>query len=226
MTHPPALTDGGLETANDRFKDSFAQWFWGSMVAATVLHFALFALFPQLTAADMSYEAAEVETIELPPEIEIPPPPEQIARPATPIITDAPIDEDITIAQTTFDENPVSVLGPPPEERQGDLSDQPVLTPYNVSPTITNVPEVRRALEREYPRPLREAGIGGAVTVWFFIDTLGVVQNQQVKESSGYEQLDQAALDAAKVYRFTPAQNMDRKVPVWVEQVLTFQSSR
>ena len=32
----------GFETANDRFKRSFGNWFWGSMMAATVLHFMLF----------------------------------------------------------------------------------------------------------------------------------------------------------------------------------------
>jgi hypothetical protein len=29
-------------TENDRFKRSFGSWFWGSMIAATVLHFMLF----------------------------------------------------------------------------------------------------------------------------------------------------------------------------------------
>jgi len=222
MANSSVVSDSSLVTANDRFKSSFGQWFWGSMIVATFLHFALFALFPQLTAADVSYSAEEIEAIELPPEIEIPPPPERIARPATPIITDTPIDEDITIAETTFEENPVSDLPPPPEEGQGNLSDQPVFTPFTQRPAMTNTPEVQRALEREYPRTLRDAGIGGAVNVWFFIDTLGVVQNRQVQESSGYDQLDQAALNVAEIIRFTPAQNMDKKVPVWIALPITF----
>ena len=37
--------------------------------------------------------------IELPPEIEIPPPPEAISRPATPVMATADIDDDITIAE-------------------------------------------------------------------------------------------------------------------------------
>ena len=63
-------------TANERFKSGFGNWFWGSMIAATVLHFAFFQFFPDLTAEDVSYSADELEAIELPPEIEIPPPPE------------------------------------------------------------------------------------------------------------------------------------------------------
>jgi len=84
------------ETANDRLKRSFSSWFWGSMIAATVFHFALFAFWPELTAADFSFDSEELEAIELPPEIEIPPPPQQIARPATPVMASADIDEDIT----------------------------------------------------------------------------------------------------------------------------------
>ncbi|GIS79785.1 MAG: hypothetical protein CM1200mP14_13510 [Gammaproteobacteria bacterium] len=53
------------------------------MIAATVVHFSAFAFWPELTAADFSFESDEFEAIELPPEIEIPPPPQQIARPAT-----------------------------------------------------------------------------------------------------------------------------------------------
>ncbi|SVE22700.1 uncharacterized protein METZ01_LOCUS475554, partial [marine metagenome] len=76
----------GFETENDRFKRSFASWFWSSMIAATVVHFMLFQFWPTLTAEDVSFTVEELETIELPPEIEIPPPPEQISRPATPVM--------------------------------------------------------------------------------------------------------------------------------------------
>ena len=37
-----AATDK-FETENDRFKRSFGSWFWGSMIAATVVHFMLFS---------------------------------------------------------------------------------------------------------------------------------------------------------------------------------------
>ena len=91
-----------VETANDRLKRTFSSWFWGSMIVATVLHFSTFAFWPELTAEDFSFTSEELEAIELPPEIEIPPPPQQISRPATPVMASADIDEDITIAPTTF----------------------------------------------------------------------------------------------------------------------------
>ncbi len=211
------------ETANDRLKKSFATWFWGSMIAATVVHFAAFAFWPELTAEDFSFESAEMEAIELPPEIEIPPPPQQIARPATPVIATADIDEDITIAPTTFEDNPVEELPPPPDEVETDISAQPTFTPFTVAPKILNKDEVVRAMEREYPPLLRDAGIGGTVVVWFFIDENGAVKDYRINKSSGHQALDDAALKVADVYRFSPALNRDKKVPVWVSFPITFQ---
>jgi protein TonB len=212
-----------LETANDRLKQSFSTWFWGSMIAATVIHFGMFAFWPELTAEDISYSAEELEAIELPPEIEIPPPPQSIARPATPVIAEASIDEDITIAPTTFEENPVEDLPPPPEERQTDLSAAPTFTPFTVAPSILNRDDVIRAMEREYPPLLRDAGIGGTVRVYFFIDEGGQVQDTRIDQSSGHQALDDAALKVAGIYRFSPALNRDKKVPVWVSFPITFQ---
>ena len=212
-----------LETANDRLKQSFSTWFWGSMIAATVIHFGMFAFWPELTAEDISYSAEELEAIELPPEIEIPPPPQSIARPATRVIAEASIDEDITIAPTTFEENPVEDLPPPPEERQTDLSAAPTFTPFTVAPSILNRDDVIRAMEREYPPLLRDAGIGGTVRVYFFIDEGGQVQDTRIDQSSGHQALDDAALKVAGIYRFSPALNRDKKVPVWVSFPITFQ---
>jgi len=103
-----------------------------------------------------------------------------------------------------------------------DISAAPVFTPYTVKPDYVNGAEVMRALEREYPPLLRDAGIGGTTVVWFFIDETGVVQGQEVQTSSGHEALDQAALRVAPVFRFTPALNQDQPVPVWVQLPITF----
>ncbi len=210
-------------TANDRLKSSFSSWFWGSMIAATLIHFGAFAFWPELTAEDFSFESEELEAIELPPEIEIPPPPQAISRPATPVIAEAAIDEDITIEMTTFESNPVEDLPPPPEETGTDLSAAPTFTPFTVAPEIQNRNEVIRAMEREYPPLLRDAGIGGTVRVYFFIDETGRVQDFRIDQSSGHQALDQAALNVAEVYQFSPALNRDQRVPVWVSFPITFQ---
>jgi TonB family protein len=44
-----------------------------------------------------------------------------------------------------------------------------------------------------------------------------------VNETSGFEALDQAAANVATVMRFTPAQNRDQTVAVWVQVPIRFQ---
>ena len=210
-------------TANDLFKKSFDSWFWGSMIVATLVHVALFQFWPTLTAEDVSFSAEELEAIELPPEIEIPPPPEAISRPATPVIATATVDEDITIAPTTFEDNPVEDLPPPPTETSVDIASAPTFTPMTVRPEIRNRSAVIQAMERGYPPILRDAGIGGQVLVWFFINEQGRVIDNRIANSSGNAQLDEAALRVASVYEFTPALNRDQVVPVWVQIPITFQ---
>ena len=209
-------------TANDEFKRSFSAWFWGSISAATLVHFMVFAFWPSLAAPDVSMTNEEMESIDIPDEIEIPPPPEAIARPATPVITDAPIDEDITIEDITFDANPVENLPPPPEEVDTDISGAPQYTPYDVKPDYKNKAEMERALTREYPPLLRDAGIGGTTIVWFYINEVGKVQRTQVHTSSSHKALDDAALKVADIAVFTPALNRDKPVSVWISLPITF----
>jgi periplasmic protein TonB len=224
-TERHASAQESVETANDRFKRGFGDWFWGSLIAATVIHFLAFAFWPQMSTADVRFTTDELIAIEIPPEIEIPPPPEQIVRPATPVVSAAQIDDDITIAPTTFESNPIENLPPPPAAGSGqDLSAAPVFTPMTVAPELRNRTAVQRALERTYPPLLRDAGIGGQPTVWFFIDENGRVIRTQLNQSSGYEALDKAALDVASVMEFSPAMNRDRRVPVWVSIPIVFQA--
>ncbi len=219
---PTGARTDTLETENDRFKRSFGSWFWGSMIAATVLHFMLFQFWPTLSAEDVSFPAEELEIIELPPDIEIPPPPEAISRPATPVMATADIDDDITIAPTTFADNPIEDL-PPPPTWGGDITAAPVFTPMTVRPEIRNRREVQAALMSEYPLILQETGIGGTVVMWFFITEEGIVQDKRVSQSSGQLQFDEAALKVADVFRFTPALNRDQRVQDWIEVPITFQ---
>ena len=208
-------------TANDKFKRTAGQWLYGGIIVATVLHFGLFEFFPDLTARDVSFGVNEFEAIELPPEVDIPPPPEQISRPAVPVVAAAELEEDITIAPTTFEENPVENLPPPPSDASR-LGDRPVFTPFTVRPEVKNERQMQQVLMRLYPRMLKDAGIGGKVDVWVFIDTNGKVQNAKVNKGSGYQQLDDAALQAAYDFEFSPALNRDKKVPVWISIPIDF----
>ncbi len=211
------------ETANDRFKRGFNSWFWIALILATVLHVGLFTVTPQFGTEDVSFSTDQLESVDIPDEIEIPPPPQAIARPATPVIAEASVEEDITIAPTTFEDNPIENLPPPPGSDDQDLSAAPTFTPMTVRPQLRNNSDIAKALERYYPPLLRDAGIGGTVNVWFFIDEDGKVVNTRINESSGYDAFDQAALKVADLMEFSPAYNRDKKVPVWIALDVTFE---
>jgi TonB family protein len=146
----------------------------------------------------------------LPPAIEIPPPPDEVNR------------VEIIIPPTArqLREDPNMELPPPPQE--GEISAAPTFTPFTVRPDIRNRAEIGRALEREYPPLLRDAGIGGTVDVWFFIDEEGIVQRTMIDKTSGHLALDDAALEVARAIQFTPALNRDKRVPVWISLPITF----
>jgi TonB family protein len=212
--------------ANDRLKNSFNNWFWGALLAAAVIHFLALAFWPDMHAADVAIRSDQLQQIELIQEFEIPPPPEQIPRPAVPVLsTDINIAEDITIGEVTFSENPVGDLPPPPSGRGVDVSDQPTFTPFEVRPELRNRAAFGQALERRYPPMLKDAGIGGTVVLWVFITETGAVQNTRVVESSGYEQLDNVAETLMReIAQFSPALNRDTQVPVWIQMPVTFQT--
>lgn len=210
-------------TANERFKKRNGDWMAIGVIAAVLVHGALFAFFPELNADDIDFTGDEAEVVDLPPEVEIPPPPEQISRPATPTVAPAALDEDITIARTDFESNPVENLPPPPAGARP--SEVPSYIPRDVEPRLKNGREIEQVLQQRYPSMLREAGIGGTVVLYVFVDTNGEPANTQVQQSSGYPQLDAAAADVVDEMEFSPAMNRDRPVGVWVLQSVEFSTS-
>jgi bla regulator protein blaR1 len=105
-----------------------------------------------------------------------------------------------------------------------EIRDEPTFTPFTVAPSITNRDEVVQALQDEYPPLLRDAGVEGTVRVYLLVDDEGTVQETRVDETSGHEALDAAALRVARAFRFRPALNRERPVPVWVSFPITFQT--
>ena len=218
----PGQHAGVAPPANDRLKTSFSAWLWSSMIAATVAHFATFALWPTLTAEVTVIDSEILTVIDVPDEIDLPEPPEELDVPARPVVSTVEIDDDVTIGKTTIEANPPDVLPPPSSDDGARAVNTTTIFPYTVAPTILNSAEIVRALERAYPAFLRDAGVGGTVLVLFHIDEAGYVQDVRLDESSGHQALDRAALSVANLYRFSPALNRDQRVPVWVSFPIVF----
>jgi TonB family protein len=129
-------------------------------------------------------------------------------------------------SQAALVEIPEDSDGPMFEAREmtkEEIAAEPTFTPFTVAPAITNRDQVVRAMSESYPPLLKDAGIGGTVRVFFFINEQGIVEQVRIDESSGHEALDDAALNVAGVYQFTPALNQEKPVPVWVSFPITYQ---
>lgn len=223
MTDPtrptPAVKLSGA--ANEELKRSFSSWFWGSIIAATVVHYLAFATWPTMSVAYESEGGDPTPLVRPVPDLEIPEPPAPIARPATPVATEG-VDPDIPVPDVLWADNPPSALPPPPDRVDSPAPESPHWVPVDVLPYIKNREQLSRALEREYPPLLRDAGIGGTSRVWFYVDETGKVVKAQLHTSSGHESFDDAALRVAHLYEFAPALNRDKPAAVWVALDITF----
>lgn len=74
-----------------------------------------------------------------------------------------------------------------------------------------------------YPEAARREGIEGVVMLRFQVLASGKVGTVQVQHSAGREDLDQAAVEAVKTWRFEPARRGKEAVAVWVTLPVRFE---
>jgi periplasmic protein TonB len=74
-----------------------------------------------------------------------------------------------------------------------------------------------------YPDSARRQGIEGEALLRFQVLTDGHVASVTVTRSAGHADLDRAAVDAVKTWRFEPARRGEDKVAVWVTLPVRFQ---
>lgn len=177
----------------------------------------------------MTPPPAEPKIDETPP----PPPPPMAQEPApapspaasaapaastVPRVT-APIDAPVTTATNGV---PVSApLGPPapapPRPAAPSAPSGPsvaALPPDGV--TQTAVPRGGYQVRPSYPHNARRLGIQGTTLLSVFVAADGRVADVVVKQSAGHPDLDQAAADAVKRWRFEPARRGSEAVAMWV----------
>jgi TonB family protein len=219
------MSDNGSQlhsTANTELHDSYGRYFRRFTALAVVVHALLLVFFVAPRGEGFEASLDELEVIDMPTEIKIPPPPEEIARPATPVISEEPVEENITIAETVITENePVPVAPPPPAyEEPGNTF---TLTPHTVKPECQNGCKPEDIL-RHVPSILRRSGVSCSLTMGIRIDTSGNVTATDLLKSSGNEACDTAAQQWAKTTRWSTAYNRDQAVVVWISQPLTIET--
>jgi len=102
-------------------------------------------------------------------------------------------------------------------------ADRPTFVAFDTPPVMQNGGEIQQLLQTVYPRSLKDAGIGGRVELWLYVDLSGAVANYELKTTSGNDALDRAAAEVVAQMRFRPARNRGEPTAVWVSQWVTFQ---
>jgi protein TonB len=197
-------------TANSNFKAAYPKYVRNALLGAVLIHFLVFVLSPPFTFKPYKLKEETFEVIDIPDNIEIPPPPKEIAMPTVPV--EAADDEEADtedIPETTFDD--FDKMPPPPPPGGGEAGiflafDEPPLLMHFETPT--------------YPDLAREAGIEGTVRVKVLVGTDGKVINVSLMSSDVTPAMEKAALDAAKKCRFKPAKQ--RTQPVKAHVVVPF----
>lgn len=86
---------------------------------------------------------------------------------------------------------------------------------------VSDKPVLVQKVNPVYPELARKAGVEGMVVVKVLIDTNGDIEDVKIMKS--IPMLDDAALEAARMFKFTPGKQRDRLVKVWMQIPFKFQ---
>ncbi len=140
-----------------------------------------------------------------PPELDIPPP--AYVPPPEIVINRPPPKEPPKAIRTVTQDVP-----PPPPPR---------VAPTRVAPVV----KARNCREPDYPSISQRLGEVGSVVVELLVGVDGRVSDSRVKQSSGYERLDKAALKGLSRCRFTPGTVDGNPEAAWAQMKYTFRAA-
>ena len=109
----------------------------------------------------------------------------------------------------------VTAPSPPPQEDTAPVKEVASTPPLYQAAYLHNPPPV-------YPLSAKRRGMEGKVLLRAEIQPDGMCSRVELKKSSGWELLDQAALEAVKHWRFEPARRGAQAVVEWAEIPINF----
>jgi protein TonB len=182
--------------------------------AVLLLHMALIYELVHASTPDMlaTFQPPMLAQILAPPNPVAPPP-----APVTPVVNTPPVPvvpvlppppHAITIAKPK--PRPVHHLVHPalPTPNPSPQAQQPLAAPTKgtpvSAPTQAQQDSSTRCTAPAYPAEEQDEGIGGTVVLRLLISAGGQVENAAVQSSSGYKDLDRAALSALSLCKFIP----------------------
>ncbi|BCB25176.1 hypothetical protein SKTS_00620 [Sulfurimicrobium lacus] len=194
---------------------------FAGVVAGHIAVLGLLALaVPAERLAELAHPIA-VRLIETEPEVPTPlppPPPRPMPAKPTPVHVSPPV-----MALASPVESAASFTVPPqPQATAPDSVAAPTPEP---APTFTSARFDADYLDNpkpQYPHASRRLGEEGKVVLRVFVSSDGDAKRVEVKHSSGFLRLDQAAENAVVHWRFVPARRGEQAVAAWVAVPIEF----
>jgi protein TonB len=203
---------------------------WTSAAVVVVLHVALVVVLLQFESVRTAVTAAapvmatlisppreKPEVLPKPP----PPPPKPQVRhkpqpaPQPPVITAQPE------APSTYTAPPAPPTPVPIPPVEVPVAPAPEPAPAPVIPPSFNAAYLNNPAPA-YPLTSREMGEEGRVVLRVFVNERGQPEELQVRTSSGFSRLDDAARDTVRKWKFVPAKRGDTAVGAWVLVPISF----
>jgi periplasmic protein TonB len=159
------------------------------------------------------------------PRTEIPPPPSAPVAQATPPPASEPVSSGTPAVPAEASAAPGTAPGGPATTIVSSLSVAPVPAAAAIGPSAALTPETvtRQArpqggyqVRPSYPATPRRLGIQGTTLLRVRVLADGRIGDVLVEKSAGHPELDDAATDAVKRWRFDPARRGSDAVAMWV----------
>jgi periplasmic protein TonB len=162
-----------------------------------------------------------------PPKVERPKPPLEVPPKPRPVVKPRPKPEPLPLITAPVEApspSPIVVAPPPPPP--------PELPPLVAAPVEAPPPVAISApifaadyLDNPaplYPAPSRRSGEQGRVLLRVLVNPGGAADQVEIRSSSGYARLDEAARSTVRRWRFVPAKRGDEPVAAWVLIPISF----
>jgi periplasmic protein TonB len=157
-----------------------------------------------------------IEAVFLPAEEMQPEPEQPVIEPEIENV----VQVDEPMPQVEFEEAPVV---PPSDVPMPASNNAIAATPSETAPAVARELKTSSRPDPIYPAQSRRLNEEGTVRVKVLVDERGRPQEVSVAKSSGFERLDQAAIEAVRKWRFVAATDGRSPIMAWTQVAVTFQ---
>ena len=192
-----------------------------SLTGAAAAHAALIAFVAVVVPAEELKKALQpmaVRLVEILPELPRPAKPPEAPKPRK----NLPPPPQQLLTSSTVSDAPSSFSVPPQPPA-------PVAAPINVAPAPVAITAARFDADYlhnpkpVYPHASRRLGEQGKVLLRVYVSAAGLAEKVEIKLSSSFARLDQAAEETVSRWRFVPAKRGEQAIAAWVQVPITFQ---